>query len=130
MLNKTTVIGNLGADCTCSVVNGLNVINFNLCVTERYKDQQGVQKEISSWFSASYWCKSTAIAPYLKKGTMIYAEGKVEAKIYKNKEGVQVPQLSFRVSHIELLSKPKDTNQPENIPPSSNDSLSADDLPF
>ena len=118
-LNKTMLIGNLGADATCSVVSGLNVINFNLCVTEKWKDQQGVQKEVSSWFSASYWCKSTAIAPFLKKGTLVYVEGKCEAKIYTNKEGVQVPQQSLRVNTIQLLggTKPQVADQSETEPP-------------
>ena len=126
-LNKTMLIGNLGADATVSVVSGLNVINFNLCVTEKWKDQQGVQKEVSSWFSASYWCKSTAIAPYLKKGVMVFVEGRCEAKIYTNKEGVQVPQQSLRVNTIQLLGGTKPQVGQQDIPPASN---GIDDLPF
>ena len=92
---------------------------MNVAVTTKFKDTQGVARENTQWLSTSYWSERTAIAPYLKKGTLVYLEGGVEAKIYKNKDGVQVPQLAMRVSSIQLLggTKPQVTDQSETEPP-------------
>ena len=116
---KLQLIGHLGSDAVLSNVNGKNVINMNVAVTTKFKDAQGVQKENTQWFSTSYWSERTAIAPYLKKGTLVYLEGGVEAKIYKNKDGVQVPQLAMRVNNIQLLggTKPQATEPSDTEPP-------------
>ena len=39
------VIGNLGKDCVTNLVNGKNVINFNVAHTEKFRDAKGEQKE-------------------------------------------------------------------------------------
>ena len=83
---KLQVIGNLGRDCQVKEVNGKNVINFNVAHTERYKDNQGNQKERTTWAECAYWTDKTAISPYLTKGQLVYVEGAPEAEAYMNKE--------------------------------------------
>jgi len=61
------VIGNLGKDCVTNLVNGKNVINFNVAHTEKFRDAKGEQKEKTVWVDCAYWTDRTAIAPYLKK---------------------------------------------------------------
>ena len=46
---KLQVIGNLGKDCLTNVVNGKNVINFNVAHTEKFRDQQNNLKEKTTW---------------------------------------------------------------------------------
>ncbi len=47
---KLQVIGNLGKDCLTNVVNGKNVINFNVAHTERFRDQQNnLKKKPPGW---------------------------------------------------------------------------------
>jgi len=75
---KLQVIGHLGKDCTTNVVNGKNVINFSVAHSERYKDASGNQKEKTTWVECAYWTDRTAIAPYLKKGQLVFAEGTPE----------------------------------------------------
>ena len=100
---KLQVIGHLG--------NGKNVINFTVAHAERFKDAQGNQVEKTIWVSCSYWTDRTAIAPYLKKGQLIYAEGAPEAEAYTNKEGQQAATLRLKVFSIQLLGGKTDENQ-------------------
>jgi len=79
---KLQVIGNLGKDAVLNNVNGKNVINFTVAHTERYKDAQGVQKDRTTWVDCAYWTDRTAVAPYLKKGTMVYVEGTPDVRTY------------------------------------------------
>lgn len=100
---KLQVIGNLARDCVVNNVNGKNVINFNVAHNEKYKDQQGQQKDKTVWVDCAYWTDRTAIAPYLKKGTQVYAEGIPDIRTYTTNDGRQGATLSLRVSIVQLL---------------------------
>jgi single-strand DNA-binding protein len=139
---KLQIVGNLGKDCIVKEVNGKNVINFSVAHTERFKDAQGNPKERTTWVECAYWTDRTAVAPYLKKGQLVYAEGSPEAEGYTNKDNQVAATLRMRVQNVQLLgSKGSDgtqTNQPAMSEASSNygsnksmdASEPADDLPF
>jgi single-strand DNA-binding protein len=100
---KLQIVGNLGKDCIMKEINGKNVINFSVAHTERFKDAQGNQKERTTWVECAYWTDRTALAQYLKKGQMVYAEGSPEADAYMNKENQAAATLRMRVQNIQLL---------------------------
>jgi single-strand DNA-binding protein len=100
---KMQVIGNLGKDCVTNLVNGKNVINFNVAHTEKFRDAQGNQKEKTIWVDCAYWTDRTAIAPYLKKGTQVYAEGSPDMRTYQKTDGTQGVSLTLRVQSVQLL---------------------------
>lgn len=100
---KLQVIGNLGKDCVVNNVNGKGVINFSVAHTEKYKDAQGQQKDKTLWVECAYWTDRTGIAPYLKKGTQVYAEGTPDIRTYTTADGRQGSSLSLRVSSVQLL---------------------------
>jgi single-strand DNA-binding protein len=100
---KLQVIGNLGKDCVTNTVNGKNVINFNVAHTEKFKDAQGNQKDKTIWVECAYWTDRTGIAPYLKKGTQVYAEGTPEVRTYPKNDGTTGISLTLRVQSVQLL---------------------------
>ena len=138
---KLQIVGNLGKDCIVKEVNGKNVINFSVAHTEKFKDSQGNPKERTTWVECAYWTDRTAVAPYLKKGQLVYAEGSPEADGYMNKENQAAATLRMRVQNLQLLgSKTSDgvqANQPAMAETSTygsnkfaDTSEPADDLPF
>ena len=143
---KLQVIGNLGKDCVTNTVNGKNVINFNVAHTEKFKDAQGNQKDKTIWVECAYWTDRTGIAPYLKKGTQIYAEGTPEVRTYPKNDGTTGVSLTLRVLNVQLLGSrgTGDSNggsshegpsyqqsAPANTVPSASDITEpVDDLPF
>jgi|SRR6516162_2759511 single-strand DNA-binding protein len=100
---KLQVIGNLGKDCVTNLVNGKNVINFNVAHTEKFRDAQGNQKDKTIWVECAYWTDRTGIAPYLKKGTQVYAEGTPEVRTYPKNDGTTGVSLTLRVVNVQLL---------------------------
>jgi len=100
---KLMVIGNLGKDCIVNTVNGKNVINFNIAHTEKFKDSTGAQREKTTWVECAYWTDRTGIAPYLKKGQQVYAEGTPEVRTYQTNDGKSGASLSLRVQTVQLL---------------------------
>src|SRR3982750_4287542 len=111
---KLQIVGNLGKDCIVKEVNGKNVINFSVAHTERYKDSQGNPKERTTWVECAYWTERTAIAQYLKRGQMVYAEGSPEADAYTNKENQPAATLRMRVQNVQLLGSNKDSQGTNN----------------
>lgn len=110
---QSQIVGRLGKDATVNQVGGKTVINFNVAHSERFKDAStGELKSKTTWVECSKWGENTAVAPYLKAGTLVAVTGKPEAGHYTNKEGHTVATLRCRVDHIELLSAAKDQAQP------------------
>lgn len=107
---KLQVIGHLGKDCVTNTVNGKNVINFSVAHTEKFKDAQGNQKERTTWVECAYWTDRTAIAPYLRKGTQVYAEGTPELKTYPKNDGTTGASLNLRVFSVQLLGSRNENN--------------------
>lgn len=134
---KLQVIGHLGKDATVNNVNGKNVINFSVAHTEKFKDQQGNQTEKTVWVECAKWGETTGVAPYLKKGTQVYAEGTPEVRTWESngKSGVS---LQLRVISLQLLGSGQQqgatatqsapaTQQPQ---ASMDNTAPPDDLPF
>ncbi|HVZ26750.1 MAG TPA: single-stranded DNA-binding protein [Sediminibacterium sp.] len=144
---KLQVIGNLGRDATVNTVNGKNVINFTVAHTEKYRDAQGTQKERTTWVDCAYWTDRTAVAPYLKKGTQVYAEGQPDVRTYTTQDGRNGASLTLRVLSVQLLgtrtseggsssgtgnyNPPAYTSAPSAQTPAANELTEPlDDLPF
>lgn len=145
---KLQVIGHLGKDCTVNTVNGKNVINFSVAHSEKFKDAQGAQKERTIWVECAYWTDRTAIAPYLKKGSQVFAEGQPDVRTYTTNDGRQGASMQMRVTTVQLLgsnrgegddgnttykvSQPYNSNTSSNapVPPPTDISEPVDDLPF
>ncbi|MEJ7675933.1 MAG: single-stranded DNA-binding protein [Chitinophagaceae bacterium] len=78
-------------------------MNFSVAHTERFKDAQGNPKGTYNMGECAYWTDRTAVAQYLKKGKMVYAEGSPEADGYLNKENQPAATLRLRVQNLQLL---------------------------
>jgi len=133
---KLQVIGHLGKDCVSNVVNGKNVINFSVAHSEKYKDASGVQKEKTIWVECAYWTERTAIAPYLKKGQLVYAEGNPDMRSYTKNDGTTGNSLTLRILSVQLLggsSRNDEGGSETNVSSENLGTISggtADDLPF
>lgn len=108
---KLQIVGNLGRDGVVKEVNGKNVINFSVAHTERFRDASGNQQERTTWVDCSYWTDRIAVAPYLKKGTLVYAEGTPSAEAFTGRDGNAGVALRLRVFSVQLLgSGPRNEN--------------------
>lgn len=128
---KLQVIGNLGKDATTNQVNGKTVINFSIAHTEKFKDAQGNQKEKTTWVECAWWSDRTAVVPYLKKGTQVYAEGQPDIRTYES-NGKTGASLQLRISNVQLLGsqRSESTSAPAQSQPAQVNNETADDLPF
>jgi single-strand DNA-binding protein len=92
-VNKVILIGNLGQDPdTRYTPNGNAVVNLNLATDESYKDRQSGQLvPKTEWHRVVMFGKLAEIAgQYLRKGSKVYIEGKLQTRKWQNKEGQDV----------------------------------------
>ncbi len=90
MLNKVTLIGNLGADPEIRFMpSGGSVANIRLATTRRWKDKQsGERKEATEWHRVIFFNRLAEIAgEYLKKGSQIYVEGRLQTRKWQGQDG-------------------------------------------
>ena len=109
---RISVIGRLGQNAVVNNVNGKTVINFSMAYSEKFKKQDGQEVDKTTWISCAYWTEKINVASFLKKGTLVYMEGKPEAKNYTNgSTNETVAQLHARVATLQLLSSKEEKEE-------------------
>ena len=119
-LNKVQIIGNLGADPKISQTQGgVLIANFNVGCTEKYKDSQGVQQSKTEWVRVVLFNGTADVAQkYLHKGSLVYIEGKLQTRSYKDNQGIDRYVTEVIGSTMQMLGgKPEQAqNQPAPAP--------------
>jgi single-strand DNA-binding protein len=90
MLNKVTLIGNLGADPEVRYMpSGGAVTTIRLATTRRWKDKQsGEKKESTEWHRVVFFNRLAEVAgEYLKKGSQVYVEGHLRTQKWQAQDG-------------------------------------------
>ncbi len=105
MLNKAMLIGNLGADPeTRFMQDGTCVCNLRLATTEKFKNRAGEQQEKTEWHRVVLWGRLGEIAnQYLKKGSRVYIEGKIETRKWQDRDGNDKYTTEIRASEMKML---------------------------
>jgi len=91
-VNKVIIVGNLGRDPeTRYMPNGDAVTNVAVATTESWKDKNtGEKKELTEWHRITFYRKLAEIAgQYLKKGSQVYVEGRLQTRKWTDKDGVE-----------------------------------------
>jgi single-strand DNA-binding protein len=89
-INKVILVGHLGGDPESrSMPNGRNVTNMRIATSDSWKDKQtGEQKERTEWHSIVLYDRLGEIASeYLRKGSQVYLEGRLQTRKWQDKEG-------------------------------------------
>jgi len=113
-INKVILLGNIGQDPEVRFSqSGTAFANVTLATSEKWKDKQtGEQKEKTEWSKLVFSGRlAEVVGEYVKKGSKLYIEGKLETRKWQNKEGQDQYSTEVKVFQMEMLdSKPQ--NQP------------------
>jgi len=88
-VNKVILIGNLGRDPeTRYMPDGGAITNISVATTEVWKDKNGEKQEKTEWHRVAFFGKLAEIAgEYLKKGSQVYVEGRLQTRKWQDKDG-------------------------------------------
>ncbi|MDK4679835.1 single-stranded DNA-binding protein [Kingella negevensis] len=106
MLNKVILIGRLGRDPELRYMpNGEAVCNFSVATSETWTDRNsGQRQERTEWHNITIYRKLGEIAgQYLKKGSQVYLEGRIQSRKYTDKQGMERTAYDIICSEMKML---------------------------
>jgi single-strand DNA-binding protein len=104
-VNKVILVGRLGRDPeTRYTSSGQAVSNFSLATDETYKDRSGERQKRTEWHKIVVWGKQAEIAQqYLKKGSLIYVEGRIQSRQWDDREGQKRTSYEIVATNFRML---------------------------
>ena len=113
-LNKVILTGNLGRDPEVRYMpNGEAVCNFSIATSETWNDRQtGQRQERTEWHNITMYRKLAEIAgQYLRKGSQVYLEGRIQSRKYQGKDGIERTAYEIIGSEMKMLGGGNDSGQ-------------------
>ncbi|RNC64840.1 single-stranded DNA-binding protein [Proteiniphilum sp. X52] len=108
-VNKVILVGNVGRDPEMKYFdNDVAKANFSLATSERgYTTSGGTQvPERTEWHNIVCWRGLAQIAEkFVKKGTLVYVEGKIRSRSYDDQNGVKRYITEVVADNLELLGR-------------------------
>jgi len=144
-INKVILVGNLGNDPDVRyTASGAAVSNISVATTASWKDKEsGEQQEKTEWHRVVFFGRlAEIVAEYLKKGSQVYIEGRLQTQKWQDKEGHDRYTTEIVANEMQMLGsrseagsydKPasSEPTTPESAPSSKPDeSFADDDIPF
>jgi len=129
MLNRTILIGRLVRDPELRYTpNGVPTASFTLAVDRNFTNKQG-EKEADFINIVTWRGQAENIANYVKKGSLVAVEGRIQTRNYENNEGRKVYVTEVVADNVRFLDA-KHGKKEETFEDSTPIDISDDDLPF
>jgi single-strand DNA-binding protein len=142
-VNKVILVGNLGQDPELKYTpNGAAVTTLSLATSEVWKDNDGNKQERTEWHRVVLWRRLAEIAgEYLKKGSKVYIEGRLQTRSWEDKDGVKRYMTEVVGDALTMLDSRSDGGRASSSTPQHSDTEAPpvseaagpqedDDLPF
>jgi len=118
-VNKVILIGRLGGDPELRYTpNGDAVANFRIATNRVWRDQEGNQQERTEWHRIVAWRKlAERCGEYLKKGSHVYIEGRLETRSWQDKNGNKRFVTEIIANQMQMLEAKGEVRATEEAPP-------------
>lgn len=127
-VNSVTLLGRVGKDVEVRDINGTKCAMFSLATSERYKDRNGEQKEITEWHNIVAWRQTADICEkYVKKGDQVCVLGRIKYRSWES-NGEKRYSTDIVADRVELLGKGEQKSAPAPIQKPKTTPI-VDDLP-
>ena len=120
MINKVTLLGNIGQDPEIRTTQGgKELASFSLATSETWKDKaSGEKKTKSEWHKVVIFNDNLVnlVKNYTQKGSKIYIEGKLQTRDWQDKDGNKKYTTEIILNGFEskiVLLDNKDDNKPK-----------------
>lgn len=116
-INKVILVGNLGADPEVRYTqNNTAIANISIATSETWKDKQtGETREQTEWHRCvAYRRLAEIIGEYLKKGSKVYVEGRLQTRKWTDQSNVERYTTEIIINDLQMLDgKPQVNQQPQ-----------------
>jgi len=143
-LNKAMIIGNVTRDPEVrNTSSGQTVASFGVATNHRWTDKDGQKQEKVEFHNIVAWAKLGEICgQYLKKGSKVYLEGRLQTRDWEDKEGGKRKTTEIIAENMIMLDRAGGNSAPamagatrtEAAPAAANqggdDEIRVEDIPF
>src|SRR5690554_5622776 len=105
-VNKVILIGNLGNDPDIRFTqNQKQVANVSLATSDQWTDRQtGQKQEKTEWHKVVFFDRlAEIVGQYLKKGSKVYIEGKLQTRKWQNQQGIDQYTTEIVANEMQML---------------------------
>ena len=105
-VNTVIIVGNLGRDPEVRYMpSGDAIANIAVATSYKSKDRNtGEQKELTEWHRISFFGRlAEIVAQYLKKGSSVYVEGRLQTRKYTDKDGIERYATDVIAENMQML---------------------------
>lgn len=104
-VNKVILVGNLGRDPEVRYTPDNSAItNISIATTDTWKDKSGAKQERTEWHRVAFFGRLAEIAgEYLKKGSQVYVEGRLQTRKWQDKEGQERYTTEIVADRMQML---------------------------
>lgn len=106
-LNKVLLIGNIGKDPEIKTLqNGRKFVSFSLATSKRYRDNNGEQKEETTWHNIVIWGKAAETFEQLGigKGISLFIEGELVNRSWTDNQGAKRSITEVSATSFQILT--------------------------
>ena len=130
-VNKVILVGNLGQDPESRFTpQGTAVTNLSVATNETWKNQNGESQDKTEWHRIVMYGKmAETAAEYMKKGQMVYVEGRLETNEWEDQNQVKRKTTQVRCDNFTMLGRRQMQSQ-ETASDNHSSMNSDDDIPF
>jgi single-strand DNA-binding protein len=132
-VNKAIIVGTVGKDPELKYFqSGDAYTTLSVATSEQWKDKQGEKQEKTEWHRVKFTRKlAEIVGEYVKKGQLIYVEGRLETQKYTDKQGIERYSTDIVAHEMQMLGgKKQDAAQAEPKPAAQDSDPFGDDVPF
>lgn len=143
-VNKVILVGNLGRDPEVRYMpSGDAIANISVATTDNWKDKNGEKQERTEWHRVAFFGKlAEIVGEYLKKGSQVYVEGRLQTRKWTDKEGHDKYTTEIVADRMQMLgsragggapSQSEESSPPrQSGPPAASTEFNDldDDIPF
>ena len=131
-VNKVILVGNLGQDPEARVTpKQTAVTNLSIATNETWKNQNGEPQDRTEWHRIVMYGKmAETAAEYMKKGQMVYVEGRLETNEWEDQNQVKRKTTQVRCDNFTMLGRRQEGSQVTENAGSEQVESSDDDIPF
>jgi single-strand DNA-binding protein len=107
---KATIIGNLGSDPEMRYgASGAPFLRFNVASNFRARSPEGEWQDKTEWVRVTvFGQRAETLSQYLKKGSRVYVEGRLEARPWTDQQGQVRAGLEVTALDVEFMSSRAD----------------------
>ncbi|WP_311514817.1 single-stranded DNA-binding protein [Oligella urethralis] len=116
-VNKVILVGRLGADPDIrATASGMQVANLSLATNHVSKDKDGNKDSQTEWHKVIFFGRQAEVcAQYLRKGSQIYVEGRIQTRKYTDRDGIERYQTEVVGERMQMLGG-RDAQQDDKEP--------------